>query len=148
MERSGGWQISLQTLECCLTLVVPIEVSSILLNGEEEGLALINRSAEETVEGGKVAIENLDFLDRGRELHLRYGGYLVGAGFDSSLSDQIPEEFAGSYPKGTLLGIDLHIEFSEESECFLQVLHVVGAIEIFFQACHQRTPPFYSQLAH
>jgi len=106
-------------LECCLTLVVPIEVSSIFLNGKEEGLALINRSAEETVEGGKVAIENMDFLDRGRELHLRYGGFLVRIGLDSSLSDQIPDEFAESYPEGTLLEVELHIKLSKESECFL-----------------------------
>ena len=48
---------------------------------------------------------------------------------DSSLSDQIPKEFVRSYPKGTLLGVELYIKFSEESKCFLQVLYVVGAVE-------------------
>jgi len=71
----------------------------------------------------------LDLLDSGRGLLLQYGGYLVGVGLDSPLSDQIPEEPARSYSDGTLLGVELHIGFSEESECFFQILHMVGAIK-------------------
>ena len=95
-----------------------IEVNFVLLDGEEEGLALTSRSAEEAIEGDEATIEDLDFLDRGWGLHLQYGGYLVGVGLDSSLSDQIPKEFTGSYHESILLGVELHVELSEESECF------------------------------
>ena len=54
---------------------------------------------------------------------------MVGVGLDSPLSDQIPEELARSYSEGILLGVELHIEFSEESECFPQILHIAGVIE-------------------
>ena len=71
----------------------------------------------------------MNFLNCGRGLHLQYDRYLVKVGLDSSLSNQIPEEFTISYLERTLLGAKHHIELSEESECFPQVLHVVGAIE-------------------
>ena len=71
------------------------------------------------VESGEATIEDMDFLDCGRGLYLLYGGYLVKVGFDYSLSDQIPEELVGSYPKGTLHGVRLYIELSEQRECFL-----------------------------
>jgi len=55
--------------------------------------------------------------------------YLVGVDFDSPLSNQIPEELAGSYSKGALLRIELHVVFSEESRCFLQIMYMVQALE-------------------
>ena len=69
-----------------------------------------------------MTIKDVDFLDHGQGFHLHYSGYVVGVGLDSSLSGNIPEEFAGSYPECTLLEVKLHIELSEESKCFLQVL--------------------------
>ena len=65
-----------------------------------------------------MTIEDLNFFDCGRGLHLHYGAYLIRVGLDSLLSDQMPEELAGSYPEGILLGIELHIELLEESEGF------------------------------
>ena len=44
-----------------------------------------------------MTIKDLDFLDHVWGLHLQYGEYLVSVGLDSSLSDQIPEEFDRSY---------------------------------------------------
>ena len=70
--------ISLQTLKCYLTLIIQTKVSSALLGGEEEGLALISRSVEEAVEGSEATIEDLDFLDRGRGLHLQCGTIWLG----------------------------------------------------------------------
>ena len=52
-------------MKTCFALIVPIEVNSILINGYEEGLALVNWSAEEAVEGSEATIEDLDLLDSG-----------------------------------------------------------------------------------
>jgi len=61
----------------------------------------------------------LDLLDVSGRFHLQYCGYLVEVGFYSPLSNQIPEEFAGSYSESALLWVEPHIVFLEESENFL-----------------------------
>ena len=64
----AGCQISLQTSEHCFTLLTPTKVSSILLNGLEEGLAFIDRPAEEPVEVSVAFVKYLDFLITSRGL--------------------------------------------------------------------------------
>ena len=44
---------------------------TVLLDGEKEELALISSSAEEAVKGGEAIVEDLDFRDCGRGLHLQ-----------------------------------------------------------------------------
>ena len=65
----------------------------------------------------------MDFLDVGRSVHLKYGCALIGVGFNC---DHEPQELASTDPKNAFFRVEVHAVFTDFSEYFFQVCHVLG----------------------